>query len=84
MAIEEAARESPLPDLTLERTRRSGGEILVFEETFEARTARMRPRQGAYFAHPWQAVCDRDRLASSRHAPAHHEPDISARATKSG
>jgi len=59
MAIEEAARESPLPDLTLERYEEiRRGEILVFEETFESEDGKDsgRAKAYAYFAHPWPAI----------------------------
>jgi ribosome-associated toxin RatA of RatAB toxin-antitoxin module len=59
MAIEEAARESPLPDLSFERYEEiRRGEILVFEETFEAEDGKDAGRATAYayFAHPWPTI----------------------------
>jgi len=59
MAVEEAARESPLPDLTLERYEEiRRGEILVFEETFESEDGKDagRAKAYAYFAQPWPTI----------------------------
>ena len=59
VAIEEAERESPVPGLSREAYQKlEKGEILVFEETFEAEDGKDagRGKAYAYFAHPWSTI----------------------------